>query len=84
MWWMERETKSISPQYYSYFYIAIFYRPIMSTNFPVKVDDLKLLFKNGLFLIIKRLSFSTNMDILFSLVIKLKLSRDGELQQNNN
>ena len=41
------------------------------------------LFKEGLSLIIRRLSFNSNMNFLFSLVRTLKLSKDGEWLQSN-
>ena len=42
-----------------------------------------LLFKEGLSLIIKRLSFNSNTRFLFSLASTLKLSKDGEWLQSN-
>ena len=40
--------------------------------------DLMFLFKEGLSLIIRRLSFNANTNFLFSLVSTLKLSKDGK------
>ena len=45
--------------------------------------DLMFLFKEGLPLIIGRLSFNSNANFLFSLVSALKLSQDGEWLQSN-
>ena len=42
-----------------------------------------LLFKEGLSLIIKRLSFNSNTRFLFSLASTRKLSKDGEWLQSN-
>ena len=45
--------------------------------------DLMFLFKEGLSLIIRRHSFNSNTNFLFSLVSTLKLSKDGEWLQSN-
>ena len=45
--------------------------------------DLIFLFKEGLSLIIRRLSFNSNRNFLFSLVRTLKCSKDGEWLQSN-
>ena len=45
--------------------------------------DLMFLFKGGLSLIIRRLSFNSNKKFLFSLVRTLKFSKDGEWLQSN-
>ena len=42
-----------------------------------------LLFKEGLSLITRRLSFNSHRNFLFSLVITLKFSKDGEWLQIN-
>ena len=41
------------------------------------------LYKEGRYLIIRRLSFSSNTNFLFSLISTLKLSNDGEWLQSN-
>ena len=45
--------------------------------------DLIFLFKEGLSLIIRRLSFNSNRIFLFSLVRTQKFSKDGEWLQSN-
>ena len=41
------------------------------------------LYKEGRYLIIRRLSFSSNTNFLFSLISTLKISNDGEWLQSN-
>ena len=45
--------------------------------------DLMFLLKGGVFFIIRRISFSSNTNYLFSLVSKLKHSKEGKWLQSN-